>query len=56
VNASVVKALSEPDVVQKLSSQGADPAPGTPEQLARYMRADHERWKKVISTAGIKPD
>ena len=56
VNASVVKALSEPDIAQKLSSQGADPAPGTPEQLARYMRIDHERWKKVIRTAGIKPD
>lgn len=34
---------------------GADPAPGTPEELARYMRIDHERWKKVISTAAIKP-
>jgi tripartite-type tricarboxylate transporter receptor subunit TctC len=56
VNASVVKALSEPDVAQKLSSQGADPAPGTPEELARYMRNDHERWKKVIKSAGIKPD
>ena len=56
VNASVVKALSEADVAQKLSSQGADPAPGTPEELARYMRNDHERWKKVIKSAGIKPD
>ena len=56
VNAAVVKILSEPDVAQKLIALGADPAPGTPEDLARYMRADHERWKKVIRTAGIKPD
>ena len=56
VNASVVKALREPEVAQRLSSQGADPAPGSPEELARYMRADHERWKKVIKSAGIKPD
>ena len=56
VNASVVKALREPDVAQRLSSQGADPAPGTPEELARYMRTDHERWRKVIKSAGLKPD
>jgi tripartite-type tricarboxylate transporter receptor subunit TctC len=56
VNASVVKALREPEVAQRLTNQGADPAPGTPEELARYMRADHERWKKVIKAAGIKPD
>jgi tripartite-type tricarboxylate transporter receptor subunit TctC len=56
VNAAVVKALSEPDIAQRLTAQGADPAPGTPEDLARYMRNDHERWKKVIRSAGIKPD
>jgi tripartite-type tricarboxylate transporter receptor subunit TctC len=55
INAAVVEILKSPDVAQKLSAQGADPAPGTPEELARYMRTDHERWKKVISTAGIKP-
>jgi tripartite-type tricarboxylate transporter receptor subunit TctC len=56
VNAAVVKALMEPEIAQRLTLQGADPAPGTPEELARYMRTDHERWKKVIKNAGIKPD
>ena len=56
VNAAVVKALGEPDIAQRLTSQGADPAPGSPEALAKYMRLDHERWKKVIKAAGIKPD
>ena len=56
VNAAVVKALSEPEVAQRLTLQGADPAPGTPEELGRYMRTDHERWKKVIKAANIKPD
>ncbi|HYH43336.1 MAG TPA: tripartite tricarboxylate transporter substrate-binding protein, partial [Burkholderiales bacterium] len=56
VNSAVVKALSEADVAQRLTAQGADPAPGTPEELARYMRTDHERWKKVIKAANIKPD
>jgi len=55
INSRMVKALSEPDIAQKLIAQGADPAPGSPAELGKYMRTDHERWKKVISSAGIKP-
>ena len=54
LNAQVVKALSEPDLSQRLASQGAEPSPGTPEGLARYMREDHERWKKVIKASNIR--
>jgi tripartite-type tricarboxylate transporter receptor subunit TctC len=53
MNGIMVKVLSEPDVSQKLSAQGADPAPGSPEDLARYMKADDARWKKVIRSAGL---
>ena len=56
VNGAIVRVLKEPDVAQRLSSQGADPAPGSPEELARYMRTDHERWKKVIRTANIRAE
>ena len=35
INSAVIKALREPDIAQRLSAQGADPAPGTPEELAR---------------------
>jgi tripartite-type tricarboxylate transporter receptor subunit TctC len=56
MNAIVAGILSEPDVAGKLSAQGADPAPGTPEDLARYMKTDDARWKKVIRTAGLRPE
>ncbi|MDB5810858.1 MAG: extra-cytoplasmic solute receptor family protein [Betaproteobacteria bacterium] len=56
INAEIVKILNDPAIAQGLSSQGADPAPGSPESLAAYMRVDHERWKKVIRSAGIKPN
>lgn len=54
INAESVRALSNPEMVQRLSSQGAEPAPGTPEELARFMRAEYEDWKKVIKAANIK--
>ncbi len=56
MNAIVAGILREPDVARKLSAQGADPAPGTADDLARYMRADDARWKKVIRTAGLRPE
>ena len=56
MNDIIAKILSEPDVAKKLSAQGADPAPGTPDDLARYMKADDARWKKVIRSAGLRPE
>ncbi len=56
INADSVKILSQPDMVERFASQGAEPAPGTPEALAQFMRAEHEGWKKVIKTANIKLD
>ena len=56
INADSVRVLSQPDMVQRFDSQGAEPAPGTPEELAQFWRAEHEGWKKVIKTANIKLD
>lgn len=54
INGQVVKDLGDAELSQRLASQGAEPSPGTPEGLARYMREDHERWKKVIKAAKIR--
>lgn len=56
MNDMIVKILREPEVAQRLSAQGADPAPGTADELARYMRMDDARWKKVIQTAGLRAE
>jgi len=54
INAESVKALSEAEMAKRFSSQGAEPAPGTPEELGRFMRTEFEDWKKVIKAANIK--
>ncbi|MGH8620039.1 MAG: Bug family tripartite tricarboxylate transporter substrate binding protein [Burkholderiales bacterium] len=55
LNAEVVRILSDPALAQRLSAQGAEPAPGSPEALGRWLRQDYDRWRKVIKTGGIKP-
>ncbi|MGZ5153420.1 MAG: tripartite tricarboxylate transporter substrate-binding protein, partial [Burkholderiales bacterium] len=52
VSADIARALAEPDVVQQL--QGSEPAPTTPQELARYIREDTARWAKVVKERNLK--
>lgn len=54
VNADAVKALSQPELANRLASQGAEPSPGTPEALAKFWRDEYEGWVKVIKSANLK--
>jgi len=44
------------DFVEGLDKVGAEPAGGTPEQLAKTYRDESEGWKALIQRAGIKPE
>ena len=54
LNGAIVKILSDPTLAQRLVSQGLDPAPGTPAELDSYIRAEHERFARIIKLAGMK--
>ena len=56
LNAGVQKALAEKDLRDRLTARGADPAPGTPEQLAATVKADYAKWGAVVKAAGVKLD
>jgi tripartite-type tricarboxylate transporter receptor subunit TctC len=54
VNAAVNAAIEEPELRQKMLDLGAVPVGGTPEDLAVFLHAEVEKWKKVIALAGVK--
>jgi tripartite-type tricarboxylate transporter receptor subunit TctC len=54
LNSEIVKALNTPDMNERLVSLGADPEPGTPDDLRHYMAAESARWAKTIKASGIK--
>jgi tripartite-type tricarboxylate transporter receptor subunit TctC len=56
VNAASSAALRLPATRERLESLGLSTAPGTPEELARLVRVEIERWAKVASAANIKPE
>ena len=41
------------DMRQKLAEQGADAIGGAPEVFAGHIRAEREKWSRVIKTANI---
>ena len=56
LNADTVRAFSDPVVRDRLLGQGAEVAPGTPEQFGAFVKTELVKWAAVIKRAGIKPD
>ena len=56
LNAEAVKAMAQPDTRERLTAMGGEPATGTPEQAAEFLRAEYERWGRVIRDGGIKAE
>jgi tripartite-type tricarboxylate transporter receptor subunit TctC len=54
LNAAMLAALNDPDMRAKLAQSGVTPAPSSPDQFARYLKDEIERWTKVIREKGIK--
>jgi tripartite-type tricarboxylate transporter receptor subunit TctC len=46
--------MREPDIAQRLAQLSAEPMGGTVAATAVYMRAEVERWYKVIKAANVK--
>jgi tripartite-type tricarboxylate transporter receptor subunit TctC len=54
LNKAVDDALKDPEVHEKLVKTGATPVGGTPEQLGTFMKAEYEKWGRVVKEHDIK--
>jgi tripartite-type tricarboxylate transporter receptor subunit TctC len=55
LNAEVAKAIVFPDVKERLAAVGAEPKATTPEAFGQFIRAEIEKWTKVIRAANVTP-
>lgn len=46
-------AIEQGEVREKFSAMGLEPFPSNPEKMAAFIRAESEKWSKVIKDAGI---
>jgi len=56
IHADVVKVLQDAGVSEKLSAMGATAVGNTPEQFGRAMRADSEKWGRLIRETNIRAE
>jgi tripartite-type tricarboxylate transporter receptor subunit TctC len=54
IHADVTKALALAEVRDKLTAMGATVVGSSPEAFGAYMRAESEKWAKLIAEAGIQ--
>jgi len=54
INADIDRLLKLEDVMQRLGNLGVDPAGGSPEQFAAYLRAETVKWSRLIRETGLR--
>jgi tripartite-type tricarboxylate transporter receptor subunit TctC len=54
LHAETVKFMQAPEVRKQLAASGLDPATSTPAEFAAFIRADLEKWARVIREAQIR--
>ena len=54
LNAELVKALRDSEIRQRLTRQGFEPVGDSPEEFARFMRAESDKWARVVRKANVK--
>jgi len=52
----VVRILTIPEIRNRLTLQGADPAGSTPEEFATYIHAETAKWATVVKASGAKAE
>lgn len=53
LNKTIVEILNTADVQQKIKEQGAIPNPETPAEFEAFIRAESDKWNKVVKAAKL---
>jgi len=56
LNQEIVRIMQSPAVKQRLTNDGMEIVAGTPEQFGAHIKAETEKWAKVIKAMGLKTE
>ena len=54
LNAEIVAALADPEIVKNMRVQGVEPIPSRPDEFEQYIKSETQKWAKVIKASGTK--
>jgi tripartite-type tricarboxylate transporter receptor subunit TctC len=56
LNLEMVKILKSPEITERFGRMGVEVVAGTPDHFTKFLRAEVDRWARVVKEAGIKAD
>ncbi len=56
INRELNAAIRRPDVRDQLERQAFEYAPGTPEEMAAFLKDQTDIWRRAVQESGIKPE
>jgi len=56
LNLEVNKVINAPEVKENWAKQGAQPMGMTVDQFDKFLRADVQKWSKLVKDTGMKVD
>jgi tripartite-type tricarboxylate transporter receptor subunit TctC len=56
ISGDLAKALADPALIEKLARNAYTVESSTPDELAKFLKTDTEKWEAVIKTTGLKID
>ena len=56
LNAATVKAMNEPAMKERLAAQGVAVMTNTAEQFAAFIRAEIDKWGRMVKASGARLD
>jgi tripartite-type tricarboxylate transporter receptor subunit TctC len=56
LNQATNQSLKSPAMAEALTRLGSQPRGGAPEDLARHMKAEHDKWGPIVAGLGLKEE
>ena len=56
LNQRLIEALRSPEIRERLSAQAFELWTSTPEEFARVIRTDYEKWRRIVKASGARVD
>jgi len=56
LNAEIVRVMKLPEIRERFTGLGADPATSSPEEFSALIRDEYARWAKLIQAANIRAE
>ena len=54
LNTEFTRALSAPDIRERLARMGAEPSPMSPEAFANFVRAEQAKYERIVKASGAR--